>query len=58
MDEVQIRELIKQELKKLRIDVRSGSFTDPNSRRVSLRLGDEEIASTYFDVKQQDEYEG
>ena len=42
----------------LRIEVTSGGFTDPNSRTVKITFDGEEIASTYFDVVQTDEYEG
>ena len=43
-------------LRELRIEVRVGDFTSPNSRTVMLIHGDRLISSDYFDVVQQDEY--
>ena len=42
----------------LSIEVKSGGFTEPNTRTVIVRFNGEEIASDWFDVVQQDEYEG
>jgi len=54
-DVVRITESV---LKDLRLEIRSGGFTDPNSRTVELKLGNETITAAYFDVVQTDEYEG
>jgi len=45
-------------LSELCLEIRSGGFTDPNSRTVELKLGDRVITTAYFDVVQTDEYEG
>lgn len=45
-------------LRNLRVEVKRGGFTDPNSRTVHLMYDDTIISTDYFDVVQQDEYEG
>lgn len=46
-------------LQRISIEVTTGGFTDPNSRKISLIYeGDRVIACEYFDVADQDEYEG
>lgn len=42
----------------LRIEVNDGGFTDPNNRKIVVKLGGDEICSAYFDVVQKREYEG
>jgi len=42
----------------LTINVSDGDFTSPNSRKIEVRYGTEVIATEYFDVKEQREYEG
>lgn len=42
----------------LSLEIRNGGFTDPNSRKVELRLDDKVISTAYFDVVQASEYEG
>lgn len=45
-------------LQRLSIEVTTGGFTDPNSRKISLLYeGDQVIAYEYFNVADQDEYE-
>lgn len=50
-----IIEWLKEEMT---IQVDSGGFTDPNSREISIFIGDQKITSVYFDVVQKPEYEG
>ncbi|MNK14316.1 hypothetical protein D3C87_324210 [compost metagenome] len=59
-DREDINDMIKKYLTEcLRIQVSRGDFTDPNSRKISLYLDDDdEIAYAYFDVVQKDEYGG
>lgn len=45
-------------LKELRIEVKGGDFTSPNSRTIHLMYGDTIISTDYFDVVQTDEYDG
>jgi hypothetical protein len=45
-------------LSELQLNVYSGGFTEPNSRKVVLTLGDRIISTAYFDVVQTSEYEG
>lgn len=45
-------------LRDLSLEVTNGDFTDPNNRTIILKLGTVEISRTYFDVRQQREYEG
>lgn len=53
-----VERIIENVLSELRIEVKGGYFTSPNSREVVLMHGDRIISSSYFDVVQQDEYEG
>jgi hypothetical protein len=43
-------------LKRLSIQVDSGNFYDPNIRKVILRLDNDVISETHFDVVQKKEY--
>jgi len=55
-DVIRITETV---LQRLSIEVTTGGFTNPNSRKISLLYeGDQVIAYEYFDVADQDEYEG
>jgi len=42
----------------LEIEVRSGDFTNPNSRTITVTVGDRIVSSANFDIVQQREYEG
>lgn len=53
-----IERITENVLSELRIDVRGGDFTAPNTRTVELRFKEKIISTAYFDVVQQDEYEG
>jgi len=55
-DVIRITETV---LQRLSIEVTTGGFTNPNRRKISLLYeGDQVIAYEYFDVADQDEYEG
>lgn len=53
-----VERIIENVLSELSIEVRRGDFTDPNSRKVELKLGERILSTDYFDVVQQQEYEG
>lgn len=42
----------------MKLEVKEGGFTDPNSREIILWIGDELICRTSIDIKQRREYEG
>lgn len=61
--EVKIREGLEEEVlallrNKLRIDISSGGFTDPNSRTVTVMFGRIKLTEATFDVVQKEEYGG
>ncbi len=45
-------------LTQLTLEVKTGGFTDPNYRTITLKLGDRVITTAQFDVVQKREYEG
>lgn len=53
------RELMTKDqfIQSLSLTVRDGGFTDPNSRAIELKFGDDVISTVYFDVVQEREYE-
>ena len=51
----EILEVLKRSL---RIEVKDGDFTDPNSRTIQVLFGKEVISSARFDVRSRREYEG
>lgn len=53
-----VERIIENVLSDLRIEVSDGDFTTPNSRTVTLKLGDRIISQDSFDVVQTREYEG
>lgn len=53
-----VERIIENVLSELRVEVSNGDFTSPNSRRITLKLGDRILSTDYFDVVQQREYEG
>jgi len=56
---IDIERIIGNEIiQNLKIEVRRGDFTDPNSRIISLMYKDMEISQAHFDVVAKEEYEG
>lgn len=60
---VKIREGLEEEVlallkDKLRIEISSGGFTDPNNRKVEVFFGRTKLSEANFDVVQTREYEG
>lgn len=53
-----VERIVEGVLSQLQLNIYSGGFTDPNSRKVELTLGDKVISTAYFDIVQTDEYEG
>ena len=53
-----VERIVENVLEQLRIEVKGGRFTNPNSRTIQLKFGDKVISETWFDVVQTDEYEG
>jgi hypothetical protein len=53
-----VERIIENVLNTLSLNITSGGFTDPNSRKIELKLGDRVISTEYFDVVQTREYEG
>lgn len=53
-----VERIVETVLSDLSIEVKGGSFTDPNCRTIVLRYGTREISRAYFDVVQKSEYEG
>jgi hypothetical protein len=53
-----VERIVEGVLSQLRLNVYSGGFTDPNSRKVELTLGGKVISTAYFDVVQMGEYKG
>ena len=53
-----VERIVENILRDLTIEVKDGDFTNPNSRTVILKLGDRELSRDWFDVVQQNEYEG
>lgn len=53
-----IERITKNILSQLKIEAVNGSWTDPNTRAIRLKLNGEVISETYFNVVQQREYEG
>lgn len=57
MTKATLIEFLKENLK-LSVGQAAGGFTDPNARRIELKLDDEVISYVEFDVRQKREYEG
>lgn len=56
--EARIRELIREQLEELSLQVKDGDFTNPNQRSIKLKLGDAVLSYDSFDVVQKTEYDG
>lgn len=52
-----VERIIENELCKIRVEIKSGGFTNPNSRTLEVIYGNRVLCTEYFDVVQQDEYE-
>lgn len=51
-----IERIIKNVLDELTLEIETGCFTDPNFRKIILKLHDKEITSTYIDITNKPEY--
>jgi hypothetical protein len=51
-----IERIVETMLGELSIEVKDGSFTDPNSRTIILKYKNTEVHRTWFDVVQKSEY--
>lgn len=58
MDRNDVVRIVEGVLRDISIDVIKGDFTDPNSRKIELRYEGKVFSSAYFDIKEEDEYEG
>lgn len=58
IERADVERIIENVLCNLRIEVTEGDFTNPNSRKITLLLGNRVLDSEYFDVRQRREYEG
>lgn len=52
-----VERIVENILCDLRIEVTDGGFTNPNSRKITLLLGNRVLDTAYFDVVQKREYE-
>jgi hypothetical protein len=54
-----VERIVENVLRELTLEVENGSFyCDPNSRTVTLKLGDRTITSTSFSVEDKPGYDG
>lgn len=58
LDRADVERIIENVIRELKIEVTTGDFTMPNSRKVVLIFRNEIIDSDYFDIVQKREYEG
>lgn len=53
-----VERIVENILSNLSIEVSPGDFTNPNTRKIELLLGDKVITTAYFDIVQTRPYEG